>query len=500
MTMLNEQRLKKINIFTTLLSQLVTIASGVIVPRLMLQAYGSEAYGISVSIAQFLAYISLVEGGIGGVGRGKLYGALAAQDTENISAVYNAIQAFFRGVAAVFIGYCLVLGFGYYDLASVTVFSREYIFCLVLVIGVTTLANYMFGLANLTLIVSDRKQYVNNLVLIGTTIGNTVAVAWMIQAGCDLIWAKIGSSLVFLIKPLAYWLYVRRHYRLIRRPAKREKLEQKWTGLGQHLAYFVHSNVDVVMLTVVAGAIPVAIYAVYNMVIQNIRKLVEAAVGGMEAVFGEKIASQQWEHLRVHYFYYKTISAGATVLLFGCTGILILPFVRLYTSGIEGANYIQPAFALIFLLAETVNCLCLPCASLPVAAGQLKQTRWGAYGEAVINVVLSAILIWWDPLAGVAIGTLVASLFRAVYYMIYAAKTFLHIPLWRFLGGHLLALGFLAGVVALGNVFVERLLIENYYQWIVCGAVTFLALCIPVLAVLALVRKWHKKTAGKLQP
>ncbi len=105
--------------------------------------------------------------------------------------------------------------------------------------------------------------------------------------------------------------------------------------------------------------------------------------------------------------------------------ILIVPFIRLYTKGITDVNYIQPAFAWVFLLAEAVNCLVLPCSSLPVAADHLKQTRWGAYSEALINIILSCILIKWEPLLGVAIGTLVATVFRAIYYMAYSAKEYI---------------------------------------------------------------------------
>lgn len=57
----------KLNILTQLLNQLVTTACGILIPRILLAAYGSEAYGISASIAQFLSYITLFEGGIGGV-------------------------------------------------------------------------------------------------------------------------------------------------------------------------------------------------------------------------------------------------------------------------------------------------------------------------------------------------------------------------------------------------------------------------------------------------
>ena len=49
----------KINAGSTLLSQLVTTAVGVVIPWMMIGRFGSEAYGATTSIAQFLAYIAL---------------------------------------------------------------------------------------------------------------------------------------------------------------------------------------------------------------------------------------------------------------------------------------------------------------------------------------------------------------------------------------------------------------------------------------------------------
>ncbi len=39
---------------------------------------------------------------------------------------------------------------------------------------------------------------------------------------------------------------------------------------------------------------------------------------------------------------YKTLLSAGTLVLFSCAGILIVPFIRLYTKGITDADYIQP--------------------------------------------------------------------------------------------------------------------------------------------------------------
>ena len=60
----------KMNVISTLTHQLVTTLCGLVIPWIMIDTFGSTAYGITISIAQFLSYITLLEGGIGRVARG----------------------------------------------------------------------------------------------------------------------------------------------------------------------------------------------------------------------------------------------------------------------------------------------------------------------------------------------------------------------------------------------------------------------------------------------
>ena len=66
------------NIVTGLFNQLVTIALGILIPRLILTSLGSEANGLLSSVNQVLAYLALLEAGIGtasmqrGLPRGRL--------------------------------------------------------------------------------------------------------------------------------------------------------------------------------------------------------------------------------------------------------------------------------------------------------------------------------------------------------------------------------------------------------------------------------------------
>ena len=168
---------KKRNIVTTLISQLVTTACGVVIPHVLISAFGSVVYGLTTSIAQFLSYITLLEGGITSVARAELYGALTAQNDWEISKVYHAIKRFFAMVGVAFLAYTLIISLAYYDMAQVTNVGRTYVFFLVWIISAGTLAKYLGGLSDFTLLVADQKQYVANVIVATATVANAIVAS-----------------------------------------------------------------------------------------------------------------------------------------------------------------------------------------------------------------------------------------------------------------------------------------------------------------------------------
>lgn len=464
----------KMNVITTFIRQVFNTLCGIVLPRVLIGAFGSVVYGATTSIAQFLSYITLLEAGMGSVARGALYDPLARGDKVQISRILRAIRSFFLKIAGVFLVYTLIIAFFYYDIADVMVFDRTFTFWLVVAISLSSMSNYLGGIADLTLMQADQKQYLSNTVMTVTNILNMLFVVLLVKMGANILLVKLGTALIFVTRRVFYISYVRRHYKLPKVENNGYQLEQRWTGMGQHIAFFIHVNTDIILLTVFADLKTVAVYSVYYLVVRSIWDISSSFSGGMEAKFGELIAKKQDEALHRSYRKYTMMLTLIAMLLFGCTGVLIVPFVKLYTAGITDANYIQPIFALLLLLSESINCFSLVYSTLPISANQLKQSRWGSYGEAIINVTLSLILIHWNPLLGVALGTLTATTFKALFYMHYTAKHILHCSAWRVIGRFAVAVVLLlvlstAGMTALWNVPME-----NFFVWILWAAATFL--------------------------
>ena len=128
----------------------------------------------------------------------------------------------------------------------------------------------------------------------------------------------------------------------------------------------------------------------------------------------------------------KTFNAFEIMFHFGCTFVygcilvLIVPFVMVYTNGIKDADYNVPVFAVLITLANLVYCYRLPYNTLIKAAGHFKQTQDSAIIEAVLNIVLSVLLVIKFGLIGVAVGTLAAMIYKTIYLVMYLRKNIIN--------------------------------------------------------------------------
>ena len=460
----------KLNMAFSLLQQGIAFICGLIVPKMMLNAFGSDAFGATASIATFLAYITLLEGGVGAVTRSALYKALAGKSNEQVSAVITETKSFYRKIAIAFTLYVLIIACFYNQISHDSVFDFWYSFGLVIVIALSTFAEYFVGISYSLLLQADQMNYIVMIFRIITTVLNTICIVVLTLLKCDLIVVKFLSGVIFIIRPVLLSIYVKRRYKLVEINQAEKLLTNKKTAIGQHIAWALHNNTDITVLTIFVGEATVSVYSVYNMVIAQLQNILSSFSSGMEAVFGSMYANNEKENLQKTFGYYETLISVIGVLLFSIAAVMIVPFVRIYTSGVTDAQYENPVFAIALIVATMLYTCRTPYSQIVIAAGHFKETRMASYGEAIINIISSIILVIYFGIVGVAIGTVLATLFRFVYYVMYLSKHILHrnFLLWvkRILTNALLFIL----IYIIGNVVISRLSMNNYLEWVI-GAV-----------------------------
>lgn len=414
-----------INTIVSLMHQIITLVCGFVLPRFFLTCYGSEINGLVSSISQFLGFITLAECGVGAVVQSSLYKPLAEKNEEQISKIIISSEKFFKKIALILVVYTVVLMIAY-PIITLDSFDYFFTFSLIFTISISSFAQYYFSMSYRLLLNADQLAFVQLGAHSITLILNTVVSIILMKLGCGVHIVKLTTSIIFLIQPVVLIIFVKKHYKLNKSLVLTEEpIKQKWNGLAQHIAAVILTNTDTIVLTLFSTLSNVSIYAVYNLVVTGIKQIVTATTTGMQSMLGNMYAKNEREALDKAYSNIEWLLHTVTVIVFGCAGILIVPFVQVYTAGITDANYIVPIFAILITLANGAYCLRLPYNMMVLAAGHYKQTQWSAIFEAILNILLSVLMVSKYGLIGVAIGTFVAMIYRTTYLAWYLSRNIL---------------------------------------------------------------------------
>ncbi len=484
-----------INMGMAWLAQIVTVISGLILPRLYLQYFGSETNGLIQSITQFLNYVNLLEGGLGSVFLASLYKPLANKDNDELSKKVAAAQSYFRVIGIIFVVYTVVLAV-IYPIIVKSDFDYIYVSTLILILSIGLFVQFFFSLTYKLLLQADRRVYIVLGTQIITTILNVIIISVSLVFIRSIHIVKIISTIIFLIQPIIFNLYINKNYKIdtkLKVNAK-EEIPERWSCLGQNIAFFIHNNTDITLLSLIKGLKIVSVYSVHTMVVFGLKNLVMAFSQVFSPKIGISLAENNPQKIEDQIDQYEFISYFISTIFFGVCICLIVPFVMLYTSSITDVNYHKPVFAIILTYSEYIYCIRNPYIAVVYGAGKFKETAISAYLEAGINIVVSLILIWSFGLIGIVIGTSIAMTYRWIYHLFYLKNNIINRPMGKAIKRFFISI-FIIGIGFAIFKLICWFEMNTVISWI-CGGV----LCLIIFLIISLVLNYFfdKKTLLKL--
>lgn len=462
------------NICASMMYQVVALICGLITPRLILSTFGSTYNGVVASATQFLSMISILNLGIAGPTRVALYKTLAANDVEGTSRIMRATKDYMHKVAIILLGYvtllCLI-----YPFVSHNDLSHKENALLIGIVSLGTFAEYFFGFSNTTLLSADQSGYISYLINIGKTIINTLIVTILIKMNCNIFQVKLGSSIVFFISPFILDIYVKKKYKL------RDKCDPDYGAIKQRgaaafhsIANIIHNNTDLVILTAFTDAKVISVYTVYYLVVGKIKQLTEVFTNGLEGGFGNMWVNKEYGALQKNFQAFEYAMFSFVAVVFSCIGLLLIPFVAQYTRGVNDINYILPVFAALVTIAEAMYCIREPYLILVQATGSYEETKWGAMIEAIINIVISIVLVKLIGINGVIIGTLIANTFRTIQYAIFISDHILKRSIMDVIKRFVWMISTIAIILLMSKMSFVLPALDGWLGWIVLAAFTFI--------------------------
>ena len=486
---MNRKKAFLLNSFSGLLRQLISLICGFVMTKLILDFYGSSMNGLVSSITQFLGFISFLEMGIGPVIQSNLYRPLAEKKDVDISKIIKSSETFFKRIVYIFMVYIGILCV-LFPILSNSEFAPFFTASLVLIISLSSLAQYYFGMTYQLLLNADQKGYVQSTLQWVTLVVNTVLCIVLMNLGASIHIVRLITATVYVFRPLFLNVYVKKHYNIDKNVNYNDDpIKQKWNGFAQHLAAVVVDNTDIAVLTIMSSLQNVSVYVIYFNVVYGITQIIMTVVSGLEAMWGNMLAKKEWSIVRDSFSLMEWGIHTIVTIIFAASALLITPFVLIYTSGIEDANYNQPLFGVILVFAFAMQCIRVPYFRLIKAAGHYKQTQNGAFISMVLNILISIIIVKKFGLVGVAIGTYVALFFHTCYLVVYLSHHLLKRNILFFIKHLIIDIMVLVISFLLCNLHLG--VSKNYVSWVIMATkITSLVVAISTVANLVFYREF----------
>lgn len=414
-----------INVLANYSAQAVTALSALVVTPLLLHHVGRSAFGVWALAASAVSYLELLD-----LGFGDATTKLVAEDARvrNERAVRTLNTTFF--ILVPLGGLCLLAGFGLAAVFPSLVHIPEglrgqgVVVVAVLSLGLAaSIPGDIFGGAMAGYQRFDLLGW-SNLGFVLVTGLSTVAV---VLAGGGLVALAITTTVVSVCFHTVRWILVRHMVpearirpRLVDRSRIRSITRLSGWFLGGSFLGAAYRTTDVILVGILLGVRPAALYAVGS----KLAKAAAQAVDSLSAIFFPFASATGAGAEKGDLADIVVDGTRVTILVGAVAGIVLMVLAGPAIGAWVGPGYAASAQVLVILAAAGV-------AASPVAAlmavlngsGHVRLVVSVAAAEVTVNIVLSVILIETVGLVGAALGTLVSiALVRLPGIMIFGSR------------------------------------------------------------------------------
>lgn len=472
----NRKKSLKIFLFG-ILSQVVTLLLGIVIPRLVIVSYGSEVNGLLSSIRQIFVYVALLEAGIGTAALQAMYAPIAGNDYKRASQIMSATDRYFKRTGILYGIAVAALAFLYPVVVRVEL-NYWTVVAIILLQGTSGVIKYFFQGKITILLRVDGKSYITTNATTIVNVATHVVQIILLLSGFDVLTVQSVYFVINLAQMIYLMRYVKKNYTWLDLHAEPDftALKQSKYVIIHQISGLIFNNTDVILLTAFCDLKVVSVYSLYSMIFGCVANVIDTVCSSVEFILGQAFNSDRKRFLQLQEVY-ETYYLGVSFSLFTITLLLFPPFIRLYTSGIKDINYVDPWLAYLFTALYVLMYARRTSSQIINFSGHFKQTQWRSVLESAINLSVSIFLVTRIGIYGVLIGTIAALLYRTNDVILYTNKKILNRSPWRTYRRWITNLAVMVLLVFWLNRYLSG--IKSYVAWVL-NAAWVAAVCLVI--------------------
>lgn len=398
--------------------QLVIIVLGFICRTVFIEILGEEYLGLSGLFANILTMLSLAELGIGTAIIFSLYKPIAENNQEQIIALMNFYQKFYRAVG------CFVLIAGLALAPFLPYLVKEmpdipHISLIYLMYVANTGISYFYSYKSAFVNANQENFLVslNHGICYTVMVGIQIAVLQLTRNfiayfSVQLVMTLVENMIISYIANRRYpFLKSREKYKIEAATSRQIKVNTL-AMVGHNVGTIVMGSTDNLIISKFVGIVEVGLYSNYLMIINSVSTVLGQAFTAITSSVGNLLImgedKQKEDSLYMIFFVDFWLYGFCAIAIF----CLANPFIELWV----GKSYLY-GLPIVAVLAAKFYCtgIRLACNTFKSAAGLYMQDVYKPYIEVVVNLAISLILVKYYGILGVFLGTLITTLLVATW-------------------------------------------------------------------------------------
>lgn len=401
------------NVLFSFIGYIFTILLQFINRSVFVRLLSAEYLGLNGLFSNILSLLALSELGIGTAMTYALYKPISNRDTEKIKSLMHLYKKMYTIIGCFVLGVgCAIAPFLPYFIEDMPAlkFITVYYLLYVLNSGVSYFYTY-----KRTLIICDQNAYIST---------TTQTIASVLTKLVQIIALLLTHNyLLFLLVQIFFTIaeniviskIADKRYPFLKE-SNISKLEQTEKDnisknikamLCHKIGFVAVTATDNLILSKILGLVSVGLYSNYSLIMDNVAALTDRMIFSVSASVGDLIAEDDTKHseqvlYNLLFINYWVISFCAT-----CLYCLLQDFIVLWL----GKDFLLSSFTvLVIVLCFYVSRMRNTVNIFKEATGILRQDRYKAIIESIVNLALSIPLTYQFGVAGVKLGTLLSTL------------------------------------------------------------------------------------------
>lgn len=464
-------------IFNTALMSILALIS----TNLILKNYGSDFNGVVATANQFVNLILIVEGGFTTAINVALFKPFVDGNQKKINKIMTAAKNVFLKIGLIFLAVGVLISI-VYPLFIKSDLSYLTIFLIFLMVMIGTSYNLIFVYRSQIMFQVSQREYIYSISSIIVNFLSSITTIVLAYLKVDMLIIRFFIMAYLIVNGFIIYCLFKKTFPDIKSDVPDYKsIKGTKDIMVQKLTSVIYLSSPLLFISTFISTEASSVYSVYSSIYNIIKSIITSLIAAPVNGFGQLLSKSKKSDILKKFETYEYIVIIVSSILLSCVLSIIVPFIKIYTAGVNDINYVNYVIAILISLVVLFEVIHIPSGNIINVSGNFKTAKKIQIISSVILIVLLCLLGFLFGINGILIATLITNIILASMEIYFTHVKIFESKLKKFLCMFLL--NFILMVIIISIVFNLNINIANYFEFFICGGIIFVIDSIIILLI-----------------